>query len=87
MNYIIKSPETKQEWEKYFAFRWKLLRKPWNMPLSSLKDSLENDSEQNLMDEKNEISQQEERLATDFQLSRAIDLIKGLSIYKDALEE
>ena len=44
MNYIIKSPETEQEWEKYFAFRWKLLRKPWNMPLSSLKDSLENES-------------------------------------------
>ncbi|MDG2060763.1 MAG: GNAT family N-acetyltransferase [SAR86 cluster bacterium] len=41
MNYIIKSPETKQEWSKYFSFRWELLRKPWNMPLDSLKDQFE----------------------------------------------
>ena len=31
---------------------------------------------------KNEISLLEERLAVDFQLSRAIDLVKGLNIYK-----
>ena len=41
MNYTIKSPETKQEWRKYFSFRWELLRKPWNMPLESLKDDKE----------------------------------------------
>jgi len=44
MNYTIKSPETKQEWEKYYAFRWELLRRPWNMPLDSLKDDLEDQS-------------------------------------------
>ena len=44
MNYTIKSPETKQEWGKYYAFRWELLRRPWNMPLDSLKDDLEDQS-------------------------------------------
>ena len=44
MNYTIKSPETKQEWEKYYAFRWELLRRPWDMPLDSLKDDLEDQS-------------------------------------------
>jgi len=41
MNYIIKSPKTEQEWAKYFSFRWEQLRKPWNMPLESLKDDKE----------------------------------------------
>jgi len=54
---------------------------------SDLIDSLDNDSEQNVEDEKKEISPQEERLATDFQLSRAIGLIKGLNIYKESLTE
>ena len=54
---------------------------------SDLIDSIDNDSEQNVEDEKKEISPQEERLATDFQLSRAIGLIKGLNIYKESLTE
>ena len=33
------------------------------------------------------LSPQEERLLIDFQLSRAVDLIKGLSIYKESLIE
>lgn len=36
------SPQTEQEWENYFAFRWLILRKPWNQPEGSEKDEHEN---------------------------------------------
>ena len=44
MNYIIKSPETKLEWDKYFNFRWKKLREPLGISKDSLKDELEEES-------------------------------------------
>ena len=44
MNYIIKSPETELEWDKYFNFRWKMLRKPLGMSKETLKDKLEDES-------------------------------------------
>ena len=44
MNYIIKSPETESEWERYFNFRWEKLRKPLGMPKETLKDKKEQDS-------------------------------------------
>ena len=44
MNYIIKSPETELEWDKYFKFRWEMLRKPLGMSKETLKDELENES-------------------------------------------
>ena len=44
MNYIIKSPETESEWERYFNFRWEKLRKPLGMPKDTLKDDKEQDS-------------------------------------------
>ena len=44
MNYIIKSPETELEWDKYFNFRWEMLRKPLGMSKETLKDELEDDS-------------------------------------------
>ena len=50
---------------------------------SDLKDSLDNEKD----DDKNnsdEISLQQERLKADFQLARAVDLIKGLSIYNES---
>ena len=56
---------------------------------SDLKDSLdkkeENTNEEN--SEENELSEKEKRLAKDYQLQRALDLIKGLSIYEESLEE
>ncbi len=55
---------------------------------SDLKDSLDN--EKNDIEEikgNDEISAIEERLLKDFQLQRAIDLIQGLSLYKEYLEE
>tara|TARA_Y100000590_G_scaffold57412_3_gene60384 strand:+ start:553 stop:990 length:438 start_codon:yes stop_codon:yes gene_type:complete len=44
MNYIIKSPETKSEWESYFNFRWEKLRKPLGLSKDSLKDDKEKES-------------------------------------------
>ena len=41
LNYFIKSPETPDEWDDYFLFRWEMLRKPLGMS----KDSLEDDQE------------------------------------------
>ena len=43
-NYLIKSPETNQEWEAYLLFRWEVLRKPLGMSKESLADSIEDES-------------------------------------------
>jgi N-acetylglutamate synthase-like GNAT family acetyltransferase len=40
----IRSPKTKEEWDKYYQLRWEILRKPWNQPLGSEKDSSEDTS-------------------------------------------
>ena len=40
-NYLIKSPENKEEWENYLMFRWDILRKPLGMSKESLADSIE----------------------------------------------
>ena len=40
-NYLLKSPETNQEWEAYLLFRWEVLRKPLGMSKESLADSIE----------------------------------------------
>ena len=55
---------------------------------SDLKDSLDKDKEvKNNLDNNNEdLSPKEERLSKDFQLQRAVDLIKGLSLYSSATE-
>jgi len=53
---------------------------------SDLKGSLDN--ENNESDENaEEISPQEERLAVDYQLAHAVDLIKGLHIYQESLSQ
>ena len=41
---IIKSPETPEEFEKYYYLRWKILRAPWNQPKGSEKDDLDKQS-------------------------------------------
>lgn len=38
---IIKSPQTPEEFEKYYYLRWKILRAPWDQPKDSEKDELE----------------------------------------------
>ena len=39
--YKVISPETEQEFERYYQFRWHLLRAPWNQPPGSEKDEYE----------------------------------------------
>ena len=41
---VIRTPETESEREAYYAFRWKILREPWNQPPSSEKDELEGEA-------------------------------------------
>ena len=56
---------------------------------SDLKDSLDKDDENANDDnaEENELSEKEKRLAKDYQLQRALDLLKGLSIFEESFEE
>ena len=55
---------------------------------SDLKDSLDKNNEEteNENEIEEELSEFEKRLAIDYQLQRAIDLIKGVSLYKETLE-
>jgi GNAT superfamily N-acetyltransferase len=41
---LIRPPVTESEFEAYYAFRWKLLREPWNQPLGSERDELEGEA-------------------------------------------
>ena len=55
---------------------------------SDLKDSLDknNETSENNNEVKEELSEFEKRLAIDYQLQRAIDLIRGVSLYRETLE-
>ncbi len=56
---------------------------------SDLKDSLDKEDEENTNNntEEADLSEKEERLAKDYQLKRALDLLKGLSIFEESFEE
>ena len=56
---------------------------------SDLKDSLDKDDENDENDnaDDTELSEKEKRLAKDYQLQRALDLLKGLSIFEESFEE
>jgi len=56
---------------------------------SDLKESLDKDDENANNDnaDDKELSEKEKRLAKDYQLQRALDLLKGLSIFEDSFEE
>ena len=41
---VIRTPATESEREAYYAFRWKILREPWNQPPGSEKDELEGEA-------------------------------------------
>ncbi len=43
-NLTVRSPETPEEWDKYFELRWQVLRKPWNEPQGSERDERENET-------------------------------------------
>jgi GNAT superfamily N-acetyltransferase len=42
MSLIFKSPETEDDWQRYYQLRWQVLREPWHQPLGSERDELEN---------------------------------------------
>ena len=44
MSIIYRSPNSKKEFEKYYEFRWKMLREPLNLPRGSEQDELEEHS-------------------------------------------
>ena len=50
---------------------------------SDLKNKLDKDKNT----KKNKINDQDERLGKDFQLARAVDLVKGINIFKDSLNQ
>jgi len=56
---------------------------------SDLKDSLDKKDKDNTTDntEDTELSEKEQRLSKDYQLQRALDLLKGLSIFEESFEE
>ncbi len=37
----VASPKTKREFERYYHFRWQILRAPWNQPSGSERDELD----------------------------------------------
>ena len=41
---LIRPPATESELEAYYAFRWKILREPWNQPPGSEKDQFESEA-------------------------------------------
>jgi len=44
MPITIKQPETPEEFAQYFDLRWRVLRAPWQQPVGSEKDALEDTS-------------------------------------------
>ena len=54
---------------------------------SDLKESLDKEEVNENNDEDAELSEKEKRLERDYQLKRALDLIKGLSIFEESLVE
>ena len=54
---------------------------------SDLKGSLDNEKNESSENTEKIISPQEDRLAKDFQLARAVELIKGLNIYQESFSQ
>lgn len=54
--YKIETPESQQEFDEYFHFRWKMLREPWHCPPGSEKDEYDQISHHKLVrDQQNNI--------------------------------
>lgn len=47
--YKVDTPTTEEDFEKYFHFRWLMLRKPWNFPEGSEKDEYEQVSQHRMV--------------------------------------
>lgn len=44
MKIEIKSPQTQEEWDRYYEIRYNELRKPWGQPVGSERDDKENEA-------------------------------------------
>ena len=44
MRLTVSEPKIKNEFEKYYDLRWRILRKPWKQPKGTEKDNLEKES-------------------------------------------
>ena len=44
MDFVLTSPKSDDDFERYFQFRWQHLRKPLNLPLGSERDILDTES-------------------------------------------
>ncbi|REL25285.1 GNAT family N-acetyltransferase [Thalassotalea euphylliae] len=42
--YVVKAPENKADFKRYYLFRWQILRAPWHQALGSEQDDLEGQS-------------------------------------------
>ena len=42
--FILRSPKTVSDFQKYYDLRWEILRKPWNQPKGSERDPSDNKS-------------------------------------------
>jgi N-acetylglutamate synthase-like GNAT family acetyltransferase len=51
----ITSPQSKQDFDKYFQLRWELLRKPWGEPQGTEQDDDEDDSYHVMVTEADEV--------------------------------
>jgi thioesterase domain-containing protein len=40
----LKSPDTEQEWQRYYQLRWQILRAPWQQAVGSERDELESEA-------------------------------------------
>ncbi|MDD3146355.1 MAG: GNAT family N-acetyltransferase [Candidatus Riflebacteria bacterium] len=43
-DFVVRAPETPEEWNEYFALRWQVLRRPWKEPQGSERDEREDES-------------------------------------------
>lgn len=43
-DFVVRAPETPEEWNEYFALRWQILRRPWKEPQGSERDEREDES-------------------------------------------
>jgi thioesterase domain-containing protein len=51
---VCRSPKTVPEFERYYQLRWQILRKPWDQPLGSERDGLEQESIHRMIIDANE---------------------------------
>ncbi len=41
---VIREPKTEEEFQRYYNLRWRILRKPWDLPKGSERDEMDEES-------------------------------------------